>query len=238
MSGGVDSAVSAMLLQQQGYQLFGVYMHNWDAADEAGAGSTTCTSEADLADAKALCKTLGIPLYEADFVSRYWNEVFSTFLQGLAAGVTPNPDLACNSHIKFGALLAFARERGADLLATGHYARLGWCHYAPTAVATPAAADDEVAATPPAAAASRAAAAAAPPSQEQQQEQGQWRPLLLTGADTSKDQTYFLAGLTQQQLSHAMFPVGECFEVACCWCWLLVLASSAAVFVCAARSVC
>jgi hypothetical protein len=71
VSGGVDSAVSALLLQQQGYQLFGVYMHNWDAADEAGAGTPTCTSEADLADAQELCRTLGIPLYQADFVSRW-----------------------------------------------------------------------------------------------------------------------------------------------------------------------
>lgn len=231
VSGGVDSAVSALLLQQQGYQLFGVYMHNWDAADEAGAGAPTCTSEADLADAQALCKALDIPLYEADFVSRYWNEVFETFLYGLSQGLTPNPDLACNSHIKFGALLQFAREKGADVLATGHYARLGWTRTAagamtagstamgnfdagdapashtagsagtltsgnaPSVTGQIAAAETGSGSTAAAAAADAAAA---------------WRPVLLTGHDSEKDQTYFLASLTHQQLAQAMFPVGEC----------------------------
>jgi tRNA-specific 2-thiouridylase len=194
-----------MLLQQQGYQLFGVYMHNWDAADEAGAGTPTCTSEADLADAQALCKALGIPLYEADFVSRYWNEVFETFLQGLSQGLTPNPDLACNSHIKFGALLQFARERGADLLATGHYARLGWAPTAP-APATAAAAAAGTLAEPgePTAAAARASGQSGAAGSDA----AAWRPVLLAGSDADKDQTYFLASLSAQQLAQAIFPVG------------------------------
>jgi tRNA-specific 2-thiouridylase len=197
VSGGVDSAVSALLLQQQGYQIFGVYMHNWDTADEAGAGTPICTSAADLADAQALCKSLNIPLYEADFVSRYWNEVFETFLQGLSQGLTPNPDLACNSHVKFGALLQFAREQGADLLATGHYARLGW---QATAEGDDTAAEAGRAGEGGKKAAAAAAAAAVPAA---------WQPVLLAGSDPAKDQSYFLASLTQQQLAQAMFPVGE-----------------------------
>lgn len=221
VSGGVDSAVSALLLQQQGYQLFGVYMHNWDPADEAGAGIPTCTSAEDLEDARALCKALGIQLHEADFVSRYWNEVFEAFLQGLSHGLTPNPDLACNSHIKFGALLQFAREKGADLLATGHYARLGWSQSARVeSVAGAAAAAAGVQAealTPPlglgadsgGAAGGAAAAAAAAVEGGGGCDDSSWRPVLLTGSDPSKDQSYFLAGLTHQQLAQAMFPVGE-----------------------------
>lgn len=214
VSGGVDSAVSAMLLKRMGYRVFGVYMHNWDPADEAGSCTPTCTSAADLEDARLVCAALQMPLYEADFVSKYWNSVFSHFLEGLEQGLTPNPDLACNSHIKFGALLDFAREKGADVLATGHYARLSWTPVTATAVAAAAGAAATAGAaghalsTPGTAAdssrpagLSTAGTAGAVPA---------WQPVLLTGSDPSKDQSYFLAGLTAQQLAHAMFPVGGC----------------------------
>jgi tRNA U34 2-thiouridine synthase MnmA/TrmU len=215
----VDSAVTALLLQQQGYELFGVYMHNWDAADEAGAGTPACTSDADMEDAQALCKALEIPLYEADFVSRYWNEVFETFLQGLSRGLTPNPDLACNSHIKFGALLDFAREKGADVLATGHYTRLGWTPVTATAAAATAAGAAGAAAraeatghklSKPGAAADSSSRLAGVASAGAAGAAPAWQPVLLTGSDPTKDQSYFLASLTAQQLAHAMFPVGGC----------------------------
>lgn len=84
-----------------------------------------CTTEQDLKDAQAVCKALNIPLYEVDFINKYWTHVFEAFLSDVSQGLTPNPDLACNSHIKFGALLEFAVTKGADVLATGHYARIG-----------------------------------------------------------------------------------------------------------------
>jgi tRNA-specific 2-thiouridylase len=208
VSGGVDSAVAALLLQQQGYRVFGVFMNNWDAADEAGAGAATCSSAADLADARALCDALGMPLYEADFVARYWNDVFDGFLHGLSQGLTPNPDLACNSHIKFGALLRFARDRGADLLATGHYARLAWAPVQDAAAAGAASAGAAGAAADTTADADAAAPDAA----------AGWQPLLLTGSDPAKDQSYFLAAVSQQQLRHVMFPVGACLCVCLCVC--------------------
>jgi tRNA-specific 2-thiouridylase len=220
VSGGVDSAVAAMLLQQQGYRVFGVHMHNWDAADEVGAPA--CSSAADLADARALCRLLGIELLEVDFVARYWVGVFEGFLAGLSAGRTPNPDLACNSHIKFGALQQFARDRGADLLATGHYARLAWTRGGAAAAsgATAAAAAAAASAATSAAATDQPAAAADVPSPP-------WRAVLLAGADAAKDQSYFLAGLHHSQLRDVLFPVGE----SCAWpCW------RAGVLVCACGS--
>eukprot|EP00891_Asterochloris_glomerata_P002901 jgi/Astpho2/2901/Aster-01051 len=122
ISGGVDSAVAAMLLKQQGHELFGVFMRNWDESEELG--NQNCSVEQDRRDAQQICRKLGIPLHEADFVDKYWHAVFARFLQQHARGVTPNPDLACNRHIKFDALLRFARNLGATAVATGHYARL------------------------------------------------------------------------------------------------------------------
>lgn len=122
VSGGVDSAVAALLLKQAGHDVVGVFMRNWDEAEETG--NRNCSIERDLKDASAVCRQLNIPLHEADFVSQYWNHVFSHFLSECSRGLTPNPDLACNRYIKFGALLEFARSLGAEAVATGHYARL------------------------------------------------------------------------------------------------------------------
>lgn len=122
VSGGVDSAVAALLLKKAGHDVVGVFMRNWDEAEETG--NRNCSIERDLKDAAAVCRQLGIPLHEADFVSQYWNQVFTSFLLECSRGLTPNPDLACNRHIKFGALLEFAKSMGADTVATGHYARL------------------------------------------------------------------------------------------------------------------
>lgn len=120
MSGGVDSSVSAYLLQQAGYAVEGLYMFNW-ADDEQGY----CTSAEDFQDAALVCEHLKIPLHRADFSQEYRERVFEYFLQEYAAGRTPNPDVLCNREIKFKSFLEYAQRLGAARIATGHYARLG-----------------------------------------------------------------------------------------------------------------
>jgi tRNA-uridine 2-sulfurtransferase len=120
LSGGVDSAVAAVLLQQQGYEVEGLFMSNWQAEDD----DAYCTSAQDFQDARAVCAALGIPLHRADFSAEYLERVFSHFLSELEAGRTPNPDVLCNAEIKFDAFLDYATRLGADFVATGHYARL------------------------------------------------------------------------------------------------------------------
>lgn len=120
MSGGVDSSVSAYLLQQQGYKVEGLFMKNWEEDD----GEEYCTAAADLADAQAVCDKLGIELHTVNFAAEYWDNVFELFLEEYKAGRTPNPDILCNKEIKFKAFLEFAAEDlGADYIATGHYVR-------------------------------------------------------------------------------------------------------------------
>ena len=119
MSGGVDSSVSALLLQQQGYRVEGLFMKNWDEDD----GTEYCTAKEDLADAQAVCDKLGIHLHTANFAAEYWDGVFEHFLEEYKAGRTPNPDILCNREIKFKAFLEYAQVLGADLIATGHYVR-------------------------------------------------------------------------------------------------------------------
>lgn len=160
MSGGVDSAVAALLLKRQGYDVVGVFMKNWEEDDENGV----CTAAEDYADVVAVSNTIGIPYYTVNFSKEYRDRVFSYFLDEYRRGRTPNPDVLCNTEIKFRAFLDLAVKSGASLLATGHYARLS-------------------------------------------REGGETK--LLRAADGNKDQTYFLAGLTQEQLQNAVFPVGE-----------------------------
>ena len=120
MSGGVDSSVSALLLLQQGYDVEGLFMKNWDEDD----GTEYCTAKEDLADAEAVCAKLGIKLHTANFAAEYWDNVFEHFLAEYKAGRTPNPDIMCNKEIKFKAFLEFAAQAlGADYIATGHYVR-------------------------------------------------------------------------------------------------------------------
>ena len=119
MSGGVDSSVSALLLIQQGYQVEGLFMKNWDEDD----GTDYCTALEDLADAQAVCDKLQIHLHKANFAAEYWDNVFEHFLQEYKAGRTPNPDILCNREIKFKAFLEYALVLGADYIATGHYVR-------------------------------------------------------------------------------------------------------------------
>lgn len=120
MSGGVDSSVSAYLLLQQGYQVEGLFMKNWEEDDT----DEYCAAAADLADAQLVCDTLGITLHTVNFAAEYWDNVFEYFLAEYRAGRTPNPDIMCNKEIKFKAFLQFAADAlGADYIATGHYVR-------------------------------------------------------------------------------------------------------------------
>lgn len=159
MSGGVDSAVAAYLLKQQGCDVIGVFMKNWEEEDEE---SGVCTAAQDYEDVKSVCARIGMPYYTVNFAREYRERVFSYFLEEYRLGRTPNPDVLCNCEIKFKAFLDFAVSTGADALATGHYARLD--------------------------------------------KNGGVR--LLRAVDRGKDQTYFLAGLTQLQLQNALFPIG------------------------------
>ena len=120
MSGGVDSSVAALLLQQQGYQVEGLFMKNWDEDD----GSEYCTAIQDLEDAQQVCDKIGIPLHTANFAD-YWDNVFEHFLEEYKEGRTPNPDILCNREIKFKVFLDYAEMLGANYIATGHYVRRG-----------------------------------------------------------------------------------------------------------------
>lgn len=161
LSGGVDSSVAALLLKEQGYDVVGVFMKNWEEKDENGV----CTATADREDALRVADKLGIPCYTVNFTKEYMDRVFSYFLDEYRRLRTPNPDILCNTEIKFKAFLEFAMGLEADFLATGHYARLSG--------------------------------------------QGEGERLrLLRAADMGKDQTYFLAGLTQDKLRRVLFPIG------------------------------
>lgn len=120
MSGGVDSSVAALMLKEQGYDVIGIFMKNWDDTDEFGH----CTATEDYEDVIKVCNKIGIPYYAVNFEKQYWEKVFQYFLNEYKAGRTPNPDVMCNKEIKFKAFLEHALELGADYLATGHYARV------------------------------------------------------------------------------------------------------------------
>jgi tRNA-specific 2-thiouridylase len=160
MSGGVDSSVTALLLKEQGYDVQGIYMKNWEKDDT----DLYCHSAQDVYDAKQVADKIGIPLSSVNFAEQYWDKVFKHFLDEYAAGRTPNPDVLCNKEIKFKAFLDHALSLGADKIATGHYAQV------------------------------------AENNNEFQ---------LLKALDHTKDQSYFLHGLNQYQLSFAMFPLGQ-----------------------------
>lgn len=166
MSGGVDSSVAALLLQQAGYQVIGITMQVWDHSETGRPRYRGCCSGEDGDDARRVAEQLGIPFYVVNFQKRFAEKVVDPFVAEYLAGRTPNPCVLCNSEIKFQALLERARELGAEYLATGHYARI----------------------------------AAGEPGRP-------WR--MLCARDPSKDQSYFLFAMTQDQLSRTLFPVGH-----------------------------
>ena len=120
MSGGVDSSVAAWLLKQEGHEVTGIYMVNWEEEDESGV----CTAVDDYDDVRRCCDVIDIPYYTVNFSKQYRERVFSVFLEEYKAGRTPNPDVLCNSEIKFNAFLDFAIKTDAEALATGHYCQL------------------------------------------------------------------------------------------------------------------
>ncbi|MDD3048496.1 MAG: tRNA 2-thiouridine(34) synthase MnmA [Bacilli bacterium] len=130
MSGGVDSSVAAYLLKEQGYNVIGLFMRNWDTSinnDIKGnpyLNNEICTQETDYNDAVKVCELLNIPLHRIDFIKEYWDYVFTYFLDELKRGRTPNPDIMCNKYIKFDMFTKEAVKLGADFIATGHYARI------------------------------------------------------------------------------------------------------------------
>ena len=122
MSGGVDSSVSALLLQQQGQDIAGMFMKNWEEDDRFGE----CSAAEDAADARAVAESMGLLLHTRNFATEYWENVFEEFLSEYRAGRTPNPDILCNREIKFKTFLEHAEQLGADRIATGHYVRSGY----------------------------------------------------------------------------------------------------------------
>ncbi len=124
MSGGVDSSVAALLLKEQGYNVIGLFMQNWEETDENGC----CTAEDDFADVRRVSALLDIPYYTVNFAKEYMDRVFSYFLAEYKAGRTPNPDVLCNREIKFGPFLREAKRLGADYIATGHYCKIAHEH--------------------------------------------------------------------------------------------------------------
>lgn len=117
ISGGVDSSVAAYLLKQQGHEVIGLFMVNWEEVDG------TCTAETDYEDVKRVCNKIGIPYYSVNYAKEYYDRVFKHFLEEYKRGRTPNPDVLCNREIKFGPFLEQARRLGADMIATGHYCK-------------------------------------------------------------------------------------------------------------------
>lgn len=164
MSGGVDSSVSAWLLKQQGYDVIGLFMKNWEDDDD----SEYCSSRQDWLDAASVADVVGVDIEAVNFAAEYKDRVFTEFLREYSAGRTPNPDVLCNAEIKFKAFLDHAMSLGADLIATGHYARV-----------------------------------------KKVNTKGQDHFQLLKAIDLTKDQSYFLHRLNQQQLERTLFPLGE-----------------------------
>ncbi|XP_005286902.2 mitochondrial tRNA-specific 2-thiouridylase 1 isoform X1 [Chrysemys picta bellii] len=183
LSGGVDSAVAALLLRRRGYQVTGVFMKNWDTLDEQGV----CSADKDCEDAYRVCQKLDIPFHQVSYVKEYWNEVFSYLVNEYELGRTPNPDIMCNKHIKFNYFLRYALDNlGADAVATGHYARTSL-------------EDEEI---------FQQKHIKRPQGLFRNRFEVRNAVKLLKGADHLKDQTFFLSQISQDALRRTIFPLG------------------------------
>ena len=165
MSGGVDSSVAAYLTQQAGFDCIGVTMRLYDNLPDEGCDSRTCCSLEDVEDARSVARRLGMPFYAFNFKADFREKVIEKFIHCYECGLTPNPCIECNRHLKFDHLLRRGMELGCDCVVTGHYAQI-------------------------------------------MQDAQTGRYILYKAADKSKDQSYVLYSLTQQQLSHTLFPLG------------------------------
>ncbi len=184
MSGGVDSSVAAHLLKQQGHEVVGLFMKNWEDDDD----DEYCSTRQDLIDAAAAADVLGIELEAVNFAAEYKDRVFAEFLREYSAGRTPNPDVLCNAEIKFKAFLDHALKLGAGHIATGHYARVRWNPGGGLRALEESGAD-------------------APDGARLRNASGRFE--LLRGLDPAKDQSYFLHRLNQGQLARTLFPIGH-----------------------------
>lgn len=193
MSGGVDSSVAALLLKQQGHAIAGVYMKNWINEDNVIGN---CPWQQDIEDARAVCDTLGIEFRVVNLMREYRERIVQYLLDGYSRGLTPNPDVMCNREIKFGVLRAWAKDNGFDAIATGHYARR-------------VAVDDCGLRSSDCGVSERALSPSAPALALRDQESGVREFQLWEGSDKNKDQSYFLALLSQEQLADALFPIGH-----------------------------
>ena len=165
MSGGVDSSVAAFLTQQSGFDCIGVTMRLYDNAPDSDCDSNTCCSLEDVEDARSVARRLGMPFYAFNFKADFREKVIENFVRCYECGLTPNPCIVCNRHLKFDHLLRRGMELGCDYVVTGHYAQI-------------------------------------------RQDKDTGRYILYKAADLSKDQSYVLYTLTQEQLSHTLFPLG------------------------------
>jgi tRNA-specific 2-thiouridylase len=182
LSGGVDSAVAALLLRDAGHDVQCLHMTNWE--DDG-----YCDAARDFQDARRVCQLLGVPLHRVNFAREYREHVFADFLAEHRKGRTPNPDVLCNREIKFGVMARYARRLGAARIATGHYARLS------------AGDSSEASAPRPAPNAEPAAAPVAAPRSDP--------PHLLKARDATKDQSYFLAAVDAAEFADVLFPLGD-----------------------------
>ena len=207
MSGGVDSSVSAMLLVEQGYHVVGVYMKNW-SEDLPGM---KCPWAEDLADAKRVAVKLGIDFKVWDFEKEYREKVVEYMLAEFRAGNTPNPDIMCNQEIKFKLFYEKAMAAGADFIATGHYAGIGFESNLQEASMSHSGPRPSGPSPRAAGANSRAAALRNAPSRniDASCKSPHHPPMLLRAVDENKDQTYFLYRISQEALEHTLFPIGE-----------------------------
>jgi len=188
MSGGVDSSVAALLLKKQGYEVVGVFMKFWHDADPRGHGENRCCSLEARRDAMRVCAKLNIPFLTWDFRKEFKKAVVDDFIKGYKKGITPNPCVVCNKEIKLGLFLKRALKMGADYIATGHYVRKSTNSEFSTNKRINESINSRI---------------------RKFVNSQQIRYSLMTAVDKNKDQSYFLWTLTQKQLKHCLFPIGD-----------------------------